>query len=95
MGQDKPSFEANSSYFQVQKKDANIPNAIFFHGENDKTIDPQQSVKMSNAIKEKGGESEVFVYPGESHAFFNGGNVYAEDVLSKMVQFFRKNDFVQ
>jgi len=92
-GQNNPSFAQNSAFRRVQEKGANIPKAIFFHGSHDTTIDPNQSVKFSDAINVQGGESKVHIYEGEYHAFYQPKNRYFENVLSRMADFFVQHDF--
>jgi len=92
-GQHTPSLAQNSAFRRVQEKDANIPKAIFFHGSHDTTIDPKQSVKFSEAIIKRGGKSQVHIYEGEHHAFYQPNNLYFENVLSRMADFFVQHDF--
>ncbi len=92
-GQNIPSLAQNSAFRRVQEKGVNVPKAIFFHGSHDTTIDPEQSIKFSDAIIKKGGASQVYIYEGEHHAFYQPKNIYFENVLSRMADFFIQNDF--
>lgn len=65
----------------------NIPAVSLFHGTNDNTILYQRSVDFYEAVKAAGGRSEMNLYPGAGHGFFNAGDF--ESVTLKMYEFAR------
>lgn len=48
---------------------------IFFQGEEDKIVPPNQAEKMFLALKEKGVETQYLLYPGEQHGFRIAKNI--------------------
>jgi acetyl esterase/lipase len=43
------------------------PSIFLGHGESDTTVYPQNSTKLAEKIKARGGSAQVEVYPGQSH----------------------------
>jgi len=44
-----------------------VPAIFLGHGESDSTVYPQNSTKLAEKIKARGGSAQVEVYPGQSH----------------------------
>lgn len=60
---------------------ANIPNTYLYHGNEDLTIDINQSYRFRDTIIAKGGNAIVLTYEGVGHSFFN-----QEPYLTKTTQ---------
>jgi len=68
----------------------NSPAVILFHGTNDVTISHEQSVQFAEAVEKAGGRSELHLYQGYGHGFFNRGRTDAyDDVTMRMYEFAR------
>ena len=71
---------------------------IIFHGLNDKTI-PYQTVELyDKKMKELGNISELHLYEGEDHGFFNYGrnsNIAFDDTMDKTYRFLQKIKFLE
>lgn len=87
-----PSCEENSAIFKLRE---NPPITLLMHGNNDSTINYQQSVLFANAIVQAGGEAKAIIYPNETHAFFNKDKVQYEDCLYEMVKFLKSIGLTQ
>ncbi len=48
---------------------------IFFQGMEDKVVPPNQAEKMYNALKDRGIETQLFLYEGEGHGFRKAENI--------------------
>jgi len=84
-------FKSISAISNIPEKKNQVPSVILFHGTADITISCKQSIAFGNAIKDKGGISEVHVYKYYTHAFFNKNSSDAyEDVILKMYDFAQK-----
>jgi carboxymethylenebutenolidase len=65
--------------------------------ENDGFVTPQTARDLDGAIKKAGKQSEIHIYPGVDHAFFNDDNAgaynkpAAEDAWKRTLGFFRSN----
>ena len=75
------------------------PNSIFFLGSKDKLIPVSIGEKWDAAIKSQGKDSELHVWEGQTHGFFNyrgkdGGKIYAE-IVAKMGAFLKKNGYLK
>ena len=53
--------------------DNKTPPTIIFHGKNDTTIDPKTVVLFNQKMKKFGNKSELYLYEGKTHGFFNYG----------------------
>ena len=53
--------------------DDQTPPTIIFHGKNDTTIDPKTVVLFNQKMKKFGNDSELYLYKGKTHGFFNYG----------------------
>ncbi len=51
----------------------NTPPFLIVHGEDDRLVPPSQSVEMHEALRAKGGESELLLLPKKGHAFLGIG----------------------
>jgi len=54
---------------------------LLLHGDNDKDVEVEDSVRLEKAIKQAGGTTELVIYPGGSHALIR----FWDDVLSRSV----------
>ena len=52
----------------------NVP-VIFFQGEDDKIVPPNQSAAMAEALKKRKVPFGYFLFKGEQHGFRNGQNI--------------------
>lgn len=59
---------------------------IFFQGDMDKVVPPNQTEVMYNALKERGIKTEMILYPEEEHGFRQLKNI--EDSLERERQFY-------
>ena len=84
-----------SPYHYINK---NTVPTITFHGLNDKTI-PYQTVELyDKKMKELGNISELHLYEGEDHGFFNYGrnsNIAFDDTMEKTYRFLKKIKFLE
>ena len=84
-----------SPYHYINK---NTVPTIIFHGLNDKTI-PYQTVELyDKKMKELGNISELHLYEGEDHGFFNYGrnsNIAFDDTMDKTYRFLKKIKFLE
>ena len=87
-----PSCEENSPIYNLR---ANPPITMLMHGDNDATINYQQSVLFADRINRVGGKAAAIIYPGEPHAFFNKNRTQYEDVLYEMATFLKSNGIFQ
>lgn len=62
------------------------PPMLLLHGEDDQTIPCRQSIAMHEHLLGLGTHSEVEIYPGKGHGWFNGPPDFC-DVLKRMEKF--------
>jgi acetyl esterase/lipase len=55
----------------VRRVSAGMPPVLLFHGDADRTVHVDQSVRYAEALNAAGGEAELVVWPGGNHAFLN------------------------
>jgi acetyl esterase/lipase len=77
---DKPEQYKKASPITYVKKDA--PPFLFFHGDKDKTVNPEQSNRMCEALKKAGGSAAVIVMEGEEHGW---AGEKLKDSIDKMI----------
>ena len=63
-----------------------LPPFLICHGDQDRTVPPNQSVLLQAALSEAGGEASLMIVPGAGHGF--QGWAYAT-VLERVKAFFR------
>jgi dienelactone hydrolase len=61
---------------------------IFFHGLDDRVVPASQSERMVEALRERGVETELHLFPGEGHGFRDGA--VRTTVLEATEAFFRR-----
>lgn len=81
--QERARFEARSPFFHLEN--LTVP-VIFFQGEEDEVVPPEQAKKMFYALKEKGVKTALFLFEHEQHGFRNSTN--RETVLLEQLAFF-------
>jgi acetyl esterase/lipase len=55
----------------VQRLTKDTPPMLFLHGDQDRCVSHQQALAMDKRLRELGVPSEVEIYPGKPHAWFN------------------------
>ena len=74
------------------------PPTIIFHGKNDTTIDPKTVVLFNQKMKKFGNNSELYLYEGKTHGFFNYGlehNGPFVDTMRKVDDFLVNLGYIQ
>lgn len=77
------------------------PPSIFFLGSKDKLIPVATGEKWDAKIKEQGKMSELHVWDGAGHGFFNfkgkeeGGGKYYKGIVEKMDAFLKANGYIK
>jgi dipeptidyl aminopeptidase/acylaminoacyl peptidase len=61
---------------------------IFFQGQQDRVVVPEQTAAIVGALRGNGGSPEVCVYPDEGHGFRKQHNL--ADMLERLLGFYRK-----
>jgi acetyl esterase len=81
--------------------DDQTPNSIFFLGSKDRLIPLSTGEAWDKKIKSMGKDSELHVWEGQAHGFFNykanqenGGEIF-QDLANKMVAFLAKNGYIK
>lgn len=86
-----PYPEAKSVY-EERSPLCNVENlhcpVIFFQGAEDLVVPVDQSERMYNALKKKGIETELIIYPEEQHGFRKAENI--KDSLMRELAFYNK-----
>lgn len=80
---EKARYQARSPLHHIAGFSAPI---IFFQGEEDKIVLPNQAEMMIAALKEKGIKTAYFLFPGEQHGFRKAENKIT--VLNEQYRFF-------
>jgi acetyl esterase/lipase len=78
--------------------DDKTPPTIIFHGKNDTTIDPKTVVLFNQKMKKFGNNSELYLYEGKTHGFFNYGlelNGPFVDTMRKVDDFLVNLGYIQ
>jgi dipeptidyl aminopeptidase/acylaminoacyl peptidase len=83
--QAKTLYEERSPLFHANKLRCPI---IFFQGAEDLVVPQDQAQKMYDALKKKGIETELIIYPEEGHGFRNADNI--KDSLMRELAFYNK-----
>lgn len=68
---------------------SNMPPTLFLHGTKDDCVSHKQSISMHKRLKELGVYSEIEIYEGKQHAWFNFKNDYKE-TLKRMEKFIKE-----
>jgi dipeptidyl aminopeptidase/acylaminoacyl peptidase len=61
---------------------------IFFQGDQDRVVPPDQTVRMAEALASRGLEAPVHMFPGEQHGFRRKETIAA--ALNAELAFYRK-----
>ena len=83
--QAKPLYNERSPLFHVDKLHCPV---IFFQGAEDLVVPLDQAQKMYDALKKKGIETELIIYPEEQHGFRKSENI--KDSLMRELAFYNK-----
>ena len=86
----------------MHNMDKNVPPSIFFLGTKDNLIPVETGEKWNQLVKAQGQKSELHLWEGQPHGFFNygktkgpnGGKVYNE-ILNKMAAFLKEINFIK
>jgi acetyl esterase/lipase len=76
-----------SPFHQISKQ---TPATLIFHGDADKTVNPQVVELFNSKMKDYGNSCRLYLYEGEEHAFFNYNknmNGAFTDTVNKMDKF--------
>jgi dienelactone hydrolase len=69
-----------------------MPPLALVWGSEDKVFPPSVATKLSGLARKLGSAVELFIYPGEGHAFFlQDGNANAADADAKIASFLKVN----
>ncbi len=60
---------------------------IFFQGQQDRVVVPEQTASIVKALRGNGGAPEVYVYPDEGHGFRKQNNL--ADMLERLLRFYQ------
>ena len=87
------------SFSPLHNIDSQTPNSIFFLGDEDRLIPVRVGEDWDKKIKAQGKMSELHVWKGQGHGFFNykgksGGEVYLQ-LIAKMDAFLAKNGYLK
>lgn len=69
----------------------NIPACLLVCGTYDLTVDCEQSKMLADAVKQKGGEAVLSVYPFYDHNLSSKGSDKMEEIFFKSADFIQKN----
>jgi acetyl esterase/lipase len=83
--QNKKIYEARSPLFHVDQLSCPV---IFFQGAEDLVVPKNQAELMYKALKKKGIETELIIYPEEQHGFRKAENI--KDSLTRELAFYLK-----
>ncbi|MGH2612608.1 MAG: alpha/beta hydrolase family protein, partial [Rhabdochlamydiaceae bacterium] len=83
--QTKSLYHDRSPLFHVEKLRCPV---IFFQGAEDRVVPIGQAQRMYDALKKKGIETELIIYPEEQHGFRNAENI--KDSLLRELAFYNK-----
>ena len=89
----EPNFFSPYNYINDK-----TPPTIIFHGKNDTTIDPKTVVLFNQKMKKFGNNSELYLYEGKTHGFFNYGlenNGPFVDTMRKVDDFLVNLGYIQ
>lgn len=71
--------EFHMLFVQSFALNANVPPTVLIHGEDDIAVFPNQSIQMSQRLKELGVQTHLEIVPGASHGFdVSDGNIDVE-----------------
>lgn len=74
--------------------DAPLPPTIIVHGDADRTVALEQSLRLARRLRETGTELTLRIIPGGDHGFFNlaqsDWQAMEDDLLPLMEQYFRR-----
>lgn len=83
------ALKACSPYYQIPDK--NIPASMLFHGTGDILVDHTQSVEYAEAIRAKGGEVELHIFPYYGHSLHSKRSDIGHKLLMMTADFFVKH----
>ena len=69
----------------------NIPACLLVCGTYDLTVECEQSKMLADAVKQKGGEAVLSVYPFYDHNLSSKGSDKMEEIFFKSADFIQKN----
>lgn len=78
-------YRERSPLFHLENLSAPV---LLLQGEDDKVVPPEQATLMADAIRERGGDVELVMYPGEGHGFRRAEN--AKDALEREFGFYAR-----
>ncbi len=55
----------------IQRVSPHMPPVLLYHGDADRTVDVDQSIRYAAALNDAGGDAELHIWPGGDHAFLN------------------------
>lgn len=83
---DKDVLEAYSPVYMIPKK--KIPAVMLFHGTGDCLVDYTQSVEFAEALRAKGGEVDLRIYPYYDHNMHGQRSDVGHELLMLTADFF-------
>ena len=86
---DKDVLEAYSPVYMIPKK--NIPATLLFHGTGDCLVDYTQSEEYAEALRQKGGEVDLRIYPFYDHNLHGQRSDIGHELLMITADFFDKH----
>ncbi len=79
------TYRERSPLFHLENLGAPV---LLLQGEEDKVVPPNQAIEMAEAIRKRGGEVELVMYPGEGHGFRTAEA--ATDALTRELAFYQR-----
>nr|NLD41330.1 S9 family peptidase [Actinomycetales bacterium] len=79
------TYRERSPLFHLEGLTAPV---LLLQGEEDRVVPPNQAVEMAEAIRARGGEVELVMYPGEGHGFRTAAA--AKDALGRELDFYQR-----
>ncbi len=83
---EKSIYDARSPLLHVEKLHCPV---IFFQGAEDRVVPLDQAERMYEALKQKGIETELIIYPEEQHGFRKAENI--KDSIMRELAFYHKS----
>lgn len=82
-------LKAYSPCYMVPRK--HIPASLLFHGTGDRLVDYTQSEEYAEAIRRRGGEVELVIYPYYDHNLHGKRSDKANEILRMTADFFEQH----